>query len=138
MDRVVLHGGVSRTDALSAVRGANIAVVIASVFAEDTQQDNGKIPGKLFEPLGLGTPILLIAPPGSDATQIVEETGMGRGFIGTDIEGIVHFLSNVARTEHNKRTTCTDRYSWPVLAARLDRILRGVIATRQGDMLTKG
>src|SRR5262249_45026679 len=130
MDRVVLHGGVSRTDALSAVRGANIAVVIASVFAEDTQQDNGKIPGKLFEPLGLGTPILLIAPAGSDATQIVEETGMGRGFVGTDIEGIVRFLSDIARKEH-KRSFCTDRYSWPILAAKLDRILKGVMHRRK-------
>jgi len=136
-EKVVMHGNVSRMEALSAVQGANVAVVITSVFAEDTEKDRGIVPGKLFEPLGLGTPILLIAPPGSDATQIVEETGMGRGFVGTDIEGIVRFLSNSAETESNKRSTCTDRYSWPVLAARLDRILRGVIAPRQGDVLTK-
>jgi glycosyltransferase involved in cell wall biosynthesis len=136
-ERVVMHGNVSRAEALSAVRGANVALVISSIFAENTQNDKGWIPGKLFEPLGLGTPILLIAPPGSDATQIVEETGMGRGFVGTDTEGIVRFLSNTAQTEPNKRSTYTDRYSWPVLAARLDRILRGVIAPRQGDVLTK-
>ena len=130
MERVVLHGRVSRTEALSAVRGANVAVVITSVFAGDTQEDKGIVPGKLFEPLGLGTPILLIAPAGSDATEIVEETGMGRGFMGTDIEGISRFLSNLARTEQ-KRIICTDRYSWPALAAKLDRILRGVIAPRQ-------
>src|SRR5262249_874542 len=48
MDRVVLHGGISRTDALSAVRGANVTVVITSVFAEDTEKDKGIVPGKLF------------------------------------------------------------------------------------------
>ena len=130
MDRVVLHGRVSRTEALSAVRGSSVSVVITSVFAEDTQGDKGIVTGKLFELLGLGTPILLIAPPGSDATQIVDETGMGRAFDGTDIEGIVQFLSSIAQTEPNKRSACADRYSWPVLAAKLDRILRGVIAPR--------
>jgi glycosyltransferase involved in cell wall biosynthesis len=137
VDRVVLHGRVPRKEALSAVRGANVAVVIASVLTEETQADNGIVTGKLFEPLGLGTPILLIAPHGSDATQIVEETGMGRAFDGTDIEGIVQFLSSIAQTEPNKRSACADRYSWPVLATKLDSILRGVIAPRQGDMLTK-
>jgi glycosyltransferase involved in cell wall biosynthesis len=136
-ERLVTHGIVSRAEALSAVRGAAVTVVITSVFAEDSQKDKGIVPGKLFEPLGLGTPILLIAPSGSDATQIVEETGMGRAFDGTDIEGIVQFLSSIAQTEPNKRSACADRYAWPVLAAKLDRILRGVIAPRQGDMLTK-
>ena len=131
MDRVVLHGLVPRAEALSAVRGANVAVVITSIFAEDTQKDKGIIPGKLFEPLGLGTPILLIAPAGSDATKIVEETGAGRSFTGTDIEGIVRFLSNIALTEHKKRSACTYSYSWPALAAKLDRILKGVIGPRQ-------
>src|SRR5262249_42446527 len=104
IDRVVLHGRVSRTEALSAVRGAGVAVVITSIFDDASREDKGIVTGKLFEPLGLGTPILLIAPPGSDATQIVEETGMGRGFVGTDTEGIVRFLSNSAQTEPNKRS----------------------------------
>jgi glycosyltransferase involved in cell wall biosynthesis len=127
IDRVVLHGMVSRTEALSAVKGAGVAVVITSIFDDASREYKGIVTGKLFEPLGLGTPILLIAPPGSDARKIVEETGMGRGFVGTDIEGIVGFLSNIARTEYNIESTCTDRSSWPVLAAKLNRILRGVI-----------
>jgi glycosyltransferase involved in cell wall biosynthesis len=129
-ERVVIHGNVCRADVLSAVRGANVALVINSIFAENTQNDKGWIPGKLFEPLGLGTPILLIAPPGSDATKIVEETGMGHSFVGTDIEGIACFLSNIARTE-NKRSDCTEKYSWPILAAKFDTILREVIAPTQ-------
>ncbi len=130
MDRVVLHGIVSRTEALSAIRGAGVAVVITSIFNNGTLQDRGIVTGKVFEALGLGTRILLIAPPGSDAREIVEETGMGQGFAGTDIEGIVRFLSNKVRTEHKKNTR-TDSYSWPTLAGKLDRILRGVIAQRQ-------
>jgi glycosyltransferase involved in cell wall biosynthesis len=130
MDRVVLHGNVPRAEALSAVRGANVAVVITSVFAEDTQEDRGIVTGKLFEPLGLGTPVVLIAPPGADAREIVEETGMGRCFVATDIEGITRFLLNVARVECD-RIAGAGRYSWPRLAAKFDRILRGVVALRQ-------
>ena len=98
----------------------------------------GQVPGKLFEAIGLRTPVLLIAAAGSDATEIVEETGMGGAFFGTDIEGIVGFLSNIARTEH-ERTHCTDKYSWPALAAKLDRILREIIAPGQtADIAVNG
>ena len=127
MDRVVLHGFVSRTEALSAVRGAGVAVVITSIFDDASLEDKGIVTGKVFEALGLGTRILLIAPPGNDAREIVEETGIGRSFVGADIDGIVGILSNIARTD-NKRSNCTDKYSWPCLAVKLDRILKGVIA----------
>jgi glycosyltransferase involved in cell wall biosynthesis len=127
IDRVVLHGIVSRAEALSAVRGAGVAVVITSIFEDASLEDKGIVTGKLFEALGLGTSILLIAPPGSDAREIVEEIGMGHSFLGQDIDGIVDFLSNIART-HNKRTKCADKYSWPSLAVKLDGILKGVTA----------
>jgi glycosyltransferase involved in cell wall biosynthesis len=130
MERVVLHGNRPRAEVLSAVRGANVVVVISSALAEGASRDRGWIPGKLFEPFGFGTPILLIAPPGSDAKEIVEETGMGGSFAGTDIEGIVAFISNSARID-NKRGNCTDKYSWPSLATKLDEILRGVVEQRQ-------
>ena len=129
-EQVVLHGRVPRTEALSAVRGANVTVVISTVFAEDTFADNGIVPGKLFEPLGLGTPILVIAPLGSDAMEIISKTGMGRAFVGTDIGGIVRFLASMARPRH-KRIPPTVTYSWPDLATKFDRILRGIIAPRQ-------
>ena len=46
--------------------------MITSVAEEATIEDRGIVTGKVFEPLGLGTPILLIAPPGSDIERIVE------------------------------------------------------------------
>jgi len=127
MDRVVLHGMVSWAEALSAVRGAGVALVVTSIFDGASLEDKGTVTGKLFEPLGLGTRVLLIAPPDSDAREIVEETGVGRSFIGADIDGIVGFLSSVGRTD-KKRSNCTDKYSWPSLAVKLDRILKDVIA----------
>jgi glycosyltransferase involved in cell wall biosynthesis len=129
MEQIVLHGMVSRTEALSAVRGADVAVVVTSIFDNASLEDQGTVTGKLFEPLGLGTPILLIAPPGSDAIEIVEKTRGGRSFIGVDIEGMVGFLSSIERAD-KKQSNCTDKYSWPSLAMKLDRTLKAVIADK--------
>jgi glycosyltransferase involved in cell wall biosynthesis len=129
LEHVILHGRVSRVEALSALRGAAAAVVITSVSKESIQRDNGIITGKVFEPLGLKTPILLIAPPGSDATEIVEATGMGRRITGTDIEGIAQFFLDCARCRDRAHMRCS-QYSWPILSSRLDSILRASIAQR--------
>jgi glycosyltransferase involved in cell wall biosynthesis len=130
MDRVVLHGMVSRTEALSAVRGAAVAIVITSVFHDGSLEDNGIVTGKVFEPLGLGIPILLIAPPGSDARKIIEETDSGRGFVGADIEGMVRFISQLSQ-RMSERSTGAHAYSWPAKAAQLNSILRRVVASSQ-------
>jgi glycosyltransferase involved in cell wall biosynthesis len=49
MERVVLHGMVPRTEALSALRGAGVAVAITSVFEEAALDDKGMVTGKVFE-----------------------------------------------------------------------------------------
>lgn len=67
IDNICLHGLVSRTEALSAVRGAHVAVVVASVLEDSPLTDTGIVPAKLYEALGMGTPLLLVAPLGSDA-----------------------------------------------------------------------
>ena len=72
-DRIVCHGQVSRAEAVSAVSGASVAVIVHSIADDGTQEDLGVVPGKTFEPLGLGVPILLIAPPGSDVHEIAKE-----------------------------------------------------------------
>ncbi len=129
-DQVVFHGKVSRKEALSAVRGAAVAVVICSVFSTETPGDQGIIPGKLFEPLGLGVPILLIAPAESDARKIVEETESGQGFLGGDVEGMVRFILKQSRAVTGSITR-RDAYSWLAGAGKLDRILRDVIRAKQ-------
>src|SRR5262249_16180467 len=95
LERTVLHGMVPRSKALSAARGAAVAVVITSVFAEASLEDKGIVPGKVFELLGLGTPVLLIVPPGGDIKTIAETTGLVRSFTGGDVEGIALFLTEL-------------------------------------------
>ncbi|MDH3599396.1 MAG: glycosyltransferase [Candidatus Tectomicrobia bacterium] len=126
MDRVVLHGRVPRSEVLSALRGAGVAVVITSVFERATIEDRGIVTGKVFEALGLGTPVLLLAPSGSDAEKIAMSTGVARSYRGHDTNGIVSFLKDVMQGESCKPTQL-EAYTWGNLSKRFDTILRGAV-----------
>ena len=123
MEKVVVHGNVPRSEALSAVRGAGVAVVITSVTKNAGVEDKGIVTGKVFEALGLGTPILLIAPHGSDAEATIKETGNLGVFTGNDIDGLVSFLSKV-RFGRIPRPKNTRAYAWTNIAKRFDAVLR--------------
>jgi glycosyltransferase involved in cell wall biosynthesis len=123
VEQVVLHGNVPRAEALAAVKGAAVAVVITSVLEQATVADRGIMTGKVFEPLGLRTPILLVAPPGSDVETIAETTGLARRFTGRDVAGIASFLAETVsgRAPEPKNL---DAYAWTNIAKRLDAVLR--------------
>jgi len=126
-DRVILHGRVSRSEALSAVKGAGVSVVITSVAEEVDAGDKGIIPGKIFEAMGLKTPILLIAPSESDIRKIVGDSGVGACFTGNNIEGIVSFLiktMNEVRLESEN----LEAYAWPNISKRLSGVLKDVLS----------
>jgi glycosyltransferase involved in cell wall biosynthesis len=122
-EHTVLHGRVSRAEALSAVRGAGVAVVITSVENDDTIEDRGIIPGKVFEALGLGTPILLIAPSGSDVTALTETTGLVSAFTGKDIEGMASFLKALM-AKQIPQAISPQAYAWPNVIKEFNRVLR--------------
>lgn len=126
MDKVVLHGRVTRTEAVSAVRGSGVTIVITSVLDDNSAEDSGIIPGKVFEALGAGVPILLIAPTGSDIGKIVESASSARLVTGRDIEGMTSFFQEVmsGMAPQLKTPEC---YAWPNLIHRFDAVLRGVI-----------
>jgi glycosyltransferase involved in cell wall biosynthesis len=123
---VIVHGQVSRGEALAAVKGAGAAVVITSVVADPTPSDNGMVTGKIFEAIGLGTPTVLIAPPGSDANAVGQTSGLARGFVPHDADGIASYLRELM-----DGTTCQPRdptvFAWDNIVKRLDGVLRGVI-----------
>jgi glycosyltransferase involved in cell wall biosynthesis len=128
--KVVMHGVVPRREALAAVAGAGVAVVIASVRDDDTIGDRAIVTGKLFEPLGLRVPTLLIAPAGSDIDAIAARTGLITRFTGSDIEGMKAFLSGLLRGQAPSPAREPEAYSWPVLAERLDAVLRPLVDGR--------
>lgn len=127
IDRVVLHGRVSRREALSAVKGAGLALVITSVEEKETLEDKGIVTGKIFEAIGLATPVLLIAPEGNDASAITEPTGLVKSFVGTEIQGMTTFLKNVVDGKA-PRPKDIGSCSWTTISNKLDTLLRGVLA----------
>jgi glycosyltransferase involved in cell wall biosynthesis len=126
MDHVILHGRVPRSEVLAAIRAANLAVVIASIAEEGTLADKGIITGKVFEPVGLGTPVLLIAPSGNDARAVVEATESGQSFTARDIDGIAAFLTDVIDGRVAK-PKIAEVYSWGSVAKKMDSVLRAAI-----------
>jgi glycosyltransferase involved in cell wall biosynthesis len=126
IERIVLHGRIPRTQVLSALRGAGVAIVITMVHEDATIEDSGMVTGKIFEAIGIGVPVLLIAPTGSDAKAVIETVGLGRAFTGHDIGGISSFLAEVISGQAVKPRD-SDVYSWTNISKKLDSVLRGVI-----------
>ena len=131
LDRTVIHGRVSREEALSAVAGAGVAAVITNVAETGNQQDKGVIPAKTYEPLFLGTPILLISPEGSDVRQVIKAGTVAQSFTGTRVESIANYLMDLMRRRLTRSSCSTEQYAWPTLAGTLDGILKGVIDPNQ-------
>ncbi len=125
-ERVVLHGFVPRSEALAAVRGADVVVVTGSVADDITENVKGHVPAKVFEALGLRARLLVVAPPGSDLGTIVEPTGVARRFVGSDINGIASFLAG-AMAGWDPEPKGSDMYAWTNIIKRLDTVLRGVV-----------
>jgi glycosyltransferase involved in cell wall biosynthesis len=138
-DRIVLHGRVPRQEALSAVKGANLAIVITSVAEEETLEDKGIVTGKIFEAVGLATPVLLIAPEGSDAGAITASTGLVKGFRGSEVQGMASFLEDVVQGLA-PQPMHSESCSWTVISRKLDNILRECMTStssnRYQDRLT--
>jgi glycosyltransferase involved in cell wall biosynthesis len=126
-DRVILHGHVAREQALSALKGCNLAVVITSTFAEGRSEENGMIPAKIYESLGLRSRVLLIAPRNSDARIVLDETGLGRSFTADEIGGIASYICELIVKNRNVQAS-PELYSWPYMAKNLNGTLRSILS----------
>lgn len=124
--RVVQHGLVPQREALDAIAGANVAVVITSVADEANLREKAIVTGKIFEPLGLHRPVLLIAPPACDVEKVVERTGLATRFVASDTEGIAAFLARLMDGGEGAPLREPEAYAWSNLVKSLDGILRGV------------
>jgi hypothetical protein len=125
-EQVVLHGSVPRSEALAAVKSAGVAVVITVVADEATMADRGMMTAKVFEPLGLGTPILLVAPPGSDVEVLAEATGLAHRFTGSEVAGMAACLADLISGQ-TVPAKVGDTYAWTNIARRLDAVLREAV-----------
>jgi Glycosyl transferase 4-like domain len=134
-ERVVTHGWVSRSTVLSAVRGAAVAIAITSVQHSGGVEDQGWVAGKIFETIGLGTPILIVAPPNSDIAAISQTAGLSQSFSSDNISGIAGFFVKALNGETPKSKN-PRLYEWPYIIKKLDGILRQAITDTRHERCT--
>jgi hypothetical protein len=109
--------------------------VVTSVDEQGLLEDKGIVTGKIFEAIGVGTPILLITPNGSDATAITETTGLVKSFAGTEIQGMASFLKDVVCGQPPKPKNI-EACAWTTISKNLDEVLRKAmsVTTRVRDI----
>lgn len=79
-------GYVAHADSIAAMQRSAVLLLLINRNAANAP---GRIPGKLFEYLAAGRPILLIGPTDGDAATILRKTGAGTAIEFDDVDRIV-------------------------------------------------
>ncbi|WP_312556534.1 glycosyltransferase [Empedobacter brevis] len=90
-NNLIVHGYVSHQESLNAINAANI--LLLTNF--DNQASKGIIPGKLFEYMATGNPILAIGPTDADVEKILQKTEAGNYFMHQEEEEMKGFILSV-------------------------------------------
>lgn len=103
------------------------------LFVLPQARRSGHIPGKLFEYLACGRPVLLIGQPG-DASDLIEESGVGYCVPGDRVDEIAGILSLIASRPqifreryYHPRTDVIARYERRALAGRLAEVFKELV-----------
>lgn len=92
---VTLLGAVTRSKALELQRGADLLLLLSGAH----ELDRGTLPGKVFEYVTSGVPVLAIGcDHRSEIHRVLTQTGTGIA-VGQDVERIIEVLRVVARGE---------------------------------------
>jgi glycosyltransferase involved in cell wall biosynthesis len=94
-DAVKFDSPVDHRTAVSMMKGADGLLLI-------TRGDKCELPGKLFEYLGSGRPILALAPADGEAARVVQETGAGIVVDPFDVGCIREALTQFLEWMHNR------------------------------------
>jgi glycosyltransferase involved in cell wall biosynthesis len=110
-------GYVSRSEALEQLAGADLGVVVTSVYEKGSPADLGIVTSKIFDLLALECRILLIAPEGSEAEEFITRFGAGARFHGSQASEIAAYIgdcvNNKAASPEFHPTTDNRGCSWP-------------------------
>ncbi len=88
-------GYLPHSDVFKAYEEASVLILLLN----NSSNSGGHIPGKLFEYLRAGKPILALGKPGGDVDRILQETGCGQCFAFDDEKGIRSFLESIYHFE---------------------------------------
>jgi len=115
-------GYVSHAEVFEFYEKADALVLILT----DTKNAQGNIPGKVFEYLATGIPILALGDPNGDTAKILNEAGAGKVIFHTAHTQIqVALRKLVDLEESNQSNNSIDRFTRKNLSIQLAQILDG-------------
>jgi glycosyltransferase involved in cell wall biosynthesis len=118
-DHVVLAGYVSHEKVFDYYRKANLLLLILT----DTKNAKGNIPGKLFEYMATGRPILALGDPKGDSAKILTESGAGKVYSHSDSAGMKDFLLDFIPGNSQTDAGSVGSYSRKKLTQQLAKLL---------------
>jgi glycosyltransferase involved in cell wall biosynthesis len=128
--RTTCRGQLDHDATLQAMRGADALLLVANT----TPGAEATVPGKLFEYLAVGRPIVAVAPPESSTADLLGQTGGGWLAPSGDPAAIACSLDQAFRAHQTGRQTPPD----PAQVARFDRrLLAGDLAAIFNQVLAK-
>ncbi len=77
----------------------------------DHEKNKSIIPGKLFEYIRTGNPILSIGPKDSDVEKIIDDTLAGKNYESDDIEGIINYITTEIEKKPHRTNPCPEIYN---------------------------
>ena len=96
----------------------------------DSDETRGIIPGKLFEYLASGSPILAIGPDKWDAQRIISETEAGKVYSYQDISGIKTYILSLFQKFLNNEEMINshdiDQYHRKSLTGKLANLIKQI------------
>ena len=87
-EELTLLGMVSRADVLEEISKAGLLLLPINI----APNCKGRVPGKLFELMRSGKPILALGPVDGDVARLLRETGTGETFEYDDVAGVMDFV----------------------------------------------
>lgn len=113
---------VPRNLAREIINGADLSIVITSVFPDGDNGDRGFITSKVFDSLAVGTNLLVIAPNESDLIEILNNAKNGKVFTGSQVDEISDYLADRINSGNAKREPPLE-YTWANLIVPYNRFL---------------
>jgi glycosyltransferase involved in cell wall biosynthesis len=132
-DSVSLRGYVPHAEAIEAMQGADVLVLIK----HDDPRYRGLVPGKFYEYLGAGRPVLGLVPE-SEAAQLIRELHCGEVASSDDPQRIVTSLERLLAAKRSGtlstvyRCVAPARFQRPEQARNLAALLQLLLEHREG------
>lgn len=120
---LIKKGYVTHKESIQGIKNADL--LLLTNFPDE--KSKGIIPGKLFEYMATGNPVLAIGPDGGDVAQILSETQAGNYFTHSEKEKIKNYISNIYKKwkmdEMNHPSSAIEQFSRKALTEKLSRLL---------------